>query len=352
MYIPGHESIINDVLSRLPQNQLDNEQIGQLKTGLFYPDLPCGKYTRIPPNKVFLTSKTTCSFLNLLKLYDPKNNEFYEIFQSHKGILAYLHSMSPSPSYTARDVRTAILHQALVFFLLALYDDNVFDSVPSIKPSYFWIGMLLHMVMDSYSPAHTIRKETPEFVLPPRSIYTPSRLMRKRVRDVILDTIRADLDKTVKDIEDFTQDLQNTFDGDTSSQEYIKSHSEQIYNSYLMFMFDQQTTSKMKSIIGTSKPKEHSTYEDGNITNFMYYNNQFNFYHQKKDFLYNLNQKTYDIMINDCVFILTLFFDACSANNIRFVTKYLKKILNYLTDNTFRMTKRHLDGQTGQLDMS
>jgi hypothetical protein len=350
MYIPGHEMIINDTLAKLSKNQRDIVDTGQLKTGLFYPDLPCGKYNIISRNNVFMTSKTTCSFINLLKLYDPNNNEFYEIFQSHKGILAYLHSMSSSPSYTARDVRTAILNQCLTFFLLAMYDDNIFMKAPKKKLSFFWLGMLLHIIMDSYSPAHTIRKETSHIDVPPRSIYTPSRLMRKRVRDVILDIIKNDIGNRVKTIKEFTVYLRDIFEDDAKSNDYISNHLDQIYNSYLMFMFDMQTTAKIQSIIGKYKPKEYQTYKPKNITNFMYYNNQFNFYHQKKDFLYNIDDSTYNMMIDDCIFIFNLLFEA-SKLDVTSDPKYLKMLLTYLTDNTFRMTKKDLDFQTGPVDL-
>lgn len=352
MYLPGHDVILNDVFKHIKMDKkLDMKS---LQKGLYYPDLPCGKYTIVDDKYVFMTSKNVCNLFNLIQLYDPKNNEFYEIFQSHKGILAYLHSMTPNPSFTVRDVRDTILIQICGYFLLALFDDNLWQPKPEKKPETFWLGAILHIIMDSYSPAHAIRTDLKQSLAPPRSPYTPSRIMRKRIRDVILDRIKEEFaEKTLDSFDKFHTTLANQFIDDKTAIAFIKEHKEQLYNSYLSFSFDIQMQKKAKSYLGafSNYPTTASSRGKYDIRNFMYYNNQTNFYHQRKDFLFNLTKypKMYDRMIEDCRFVVEVFVE--TLNSTGSIKPYFAKLCTYLLENTYRICKDDLDSYTGILNM-
>lgn len=348
MYLSGHDTIMNDILDDLtPQ---EKALIGgeALRRGLYYPDLPCGKYD-IDGKHVFMAKKTTCNLWNLIKLYDPKNNEFYEIFQSHKGILAYLHSMTPNPSFTVKDVRDSIVMQICGFFLLAVYDRNLYKKQPEVLPDPFWLGALLHIVMDSYSPAHAIRSNPKKITIPPRSPYTPSRLMRKRIRDTILDAIRTEV-KTSKidNQETFIERLRVAFQHDQTALSFIDRHNDQLYTSFLNFTFDTQLMRKTKKNIKVHD-LSHDKPNKYDIKNFMYYNNQFNFYHQRKDFLYTItrDKHLYSKMVKECSYIVQLYLKALTSNGF----DVLQTLYDFLLSGPYRICKEDLKSFTGPIDM-
>lgn len=357
MYLAGHESILEDVFKVYTFNAkiLNYEQ---LKTGLFYPDLPCGKYQYIDNKHVYMTEKKLCNMLSLLKLYDPKNNEFYEIVQSHKGILAFLHSMSPSPNYTAGEVREAILNQLISYFILAVYDEEIFtNKKPQIKQNSFWLGLILHVIMDSYSPAHTIRVngKASRMVLPPRSPYTPSRIMRKNIREIIFEVIEETFQKDhPKTQDEFINIMIKKFKDNNKALDYIDRHKEQLYNSFLSFLFDKQVDTKATAILGKYKyfKKDKTPYQQYDIINFMYYNNQLGLYHQMKDFLYNIkiHPGMYKRMVDDCIFVLKLYEDVIEKRQ-RNIKKVLKILYKYLVENTYHMTPEHMLQQSGYLEI-
>ena len=361
MYLPGHDAIMSDILKNLTSEERSFIDTEPLRRGLHYPDLPCGKYDIVDNKYVFMTQKTTCNLLNLLQLYDPQNNEFYEIFQSHKGILAYLHSMTPNPSFTVGDVRDTILIQICGFFILAIYDSNVFNKKAQKNPDVFWLGAILHVMMDSYSPAHAIRSDVKKITVPPRSPYTPSRIMRKRIRDVILATIKAEMtaenghaDHGVLDTkESFAAAIKDRFKGDATATAFIVQHQDQLYNSFLNFTFDTQTQKRAKYFLG--KPNVIPKAQRGkyDIRNFMYYNNQFNFYHQRKDFLFNItrNPELYKKMIDECAFVVRLFIEAVRPATPKNTKYFVQTLYTFLYDNTYRIAVDDAAAYTGPLDL-
>ena len=166
MFIQGHIEIIQDILdNHLPKgffkfidHPADKKTLKNLFIGLQYPDAPCGKYEVSSNNSILFKRAKICEITKLFKLFSGASYGESKIFQFHKGYFAHLHSMSTDPENTVLKIRNKIINSIIGYALLAVYDDTLLnDTDRQIKPNLFWIGIILHMITDSYSPAHTIR---------------------------------------------------------------------------------------------------------------------------------------------------------------------------------------------------
>ena len=127
-------------------NILDND-INNLIKGLFYPDLPCS-YFYIKENRIKMEIKL-CSILKLGTL--GKNLETSiksQIEESHNGRYSINHSMAYDPKLTNRQVRDAIIARCIVM-LFSFFETKDFA----------FLGYIIHIIQDSYSPVHSYREE-------------------------------------------------------------------------------------------------------------------------------------------------------------------------------------------------
>lgn len=129
----------------------------QLLQGLSFPDRPCAELQlqKYPEGirAVVQQHKLCHLWVVASELRSPKTADSF-VYQSHDGLLATFHAMSPAPNMTVRAVRDLLLQQMTTFYGLALRDPY-HSGTPS--PSLFWLGFVLHAIQDSYSPAHTRR---------------------------------------------------------------------------------------------------------------------------------------------------------------------------------------------------
>lgn len=155
MYIAGHEEILRLALEDAPAPR----DADRLADGLRYPDLPCAERVFVG-GRVLHVDYKPCDVSRMRHLIGPLGNRVREIYLSHKGPLAIMHAMTPDVSARRAAVRDAMVREAVVMFRLALRDDVHAWRRPA--PNAFWLGQVLHMVADSYSPAHTLRLGTRE----------------------------------------------------------------------------------------------------------------------------------------------------------------------------------------------
>lgn len=128
-----------------------------LRNGLHYPDLPCGKLKLLDDDKIIYKNYNICNIALLSYLLLEKTYGFKEIVQSHRGKQSIGHSMTYNPNKTVIELRQEILKRAEILYMLALNDDTTIISNKPPKPNIFWLGIILHLIQDSYSIVHTVR---------------------------------------------------------------------------------------------------------------------------------------------------------------------------------------------------
>lgn len=162
MYTEGHLEILQEALnsenckSSCTNSSFTASQLRSIKEGLKYPDFPCGKYAFDPsdPKRVVFDARI-CSLFNVIADLSIAPNYFASSFASHNGYFSVWHSMTYDPDRTVQQISRDVMDQIIAFLSLAFCDENTGRVRP--QPRLFWLGMALHVIMDSYSPAHTLR---------------------------------------------------------------------------------------------------------------------------------------------------------------------------------------------------
>lgn len=159
----GHQAAASRLLRLPARRRLSPAPAGAayaaLAAGMRYPDLPCA-HRRLDPRTgaVSMVDRHECQLVRLAELLRSgtkpggRRGEVYsEAFVSHKLGLSHWHAMSGDPHHTVRQVRSAVLRFACACALRAAH--------PGSPHAWrmFWLGRLLHVVQDAYSPAHTVR---------------------------------------------------------------------------------------------------------------------------------------------------------------------------------------------------
>ena len=324
MYISGHKYILRKVLKLVDVTYKSN-----LKQGIFYIDLPCGKYKVVNENHVIMNKKRVCKIHHLYKIMSEKSY-FKEIFQSHRGMLAYLHSMTYDPHLTVQQIRDKIITQIMAFAYLAssTYNNENGDA--------FWIGCILHVVMDSYSQSHTIRLEHKQMKRP--SYGTSSDKEQVFIEDSIFPYIKA---TTSKDL------IAKLIRKKPSMKTYLLKKKKYVFRSYKRYIFYNQ----LKTIIAKRFKFEaikHTDRKPYDISNFQYYSSQSVLYHAKYDLISKLKKYPimYDRLIQDCVTILKLYNKYLSTKKR---SVFIHALYNYIMNNTFRICQDDLLERTGTI---
>lgn len=181
MLLPYHIEVLDKVIKTAGKNGWIDPDVkwqskDMLKRGMYYPDMPCGKRMLLENRIVNLRMRPcgTGRFINLLLIANQKflKTSLSEVYMSHNGPFSYMHAMAPPGDLPIQNVRDAIVTKCLIFFALALHDDVTLRRTTTTAeatasppgrgalvngPNLFWLGQVLHVVMDSYTPAHTHR---------------------------------------------------------------------------------------------------------------------------------------------------------------------------------------------------
>jgi hypothetical protein len=127
--------------------QLDDTQLKNFAKGLFFPDLPCAYfYLEGDELKMFVR---LCSVIKLGML--GKFTDKYvssQIEESHNGKYSLNHSMASSNKDTNETSRLNIIRRCCVLAFKYLETDDI-----------SFLGYLIHIIQDSFSPGHTFRSK-------------------------------------------------------------------------------------------------------------------------------------------------------------------------------------------------
>lgn len=349
MYISGHLEILKDLFSNKVFNKnfiflnkkYNNFSKKSMSKGIIIIDLPCDIY-KIQNNHVY-TDLKLCKTYKLLSLYNATKTET-TIWQRHNGYFAHLHSMSTDPDNSVEKIRNKIITSILGYSLLALYDTNIFNVNPIFKPNSIWFGMILHIITDSYSKAHTIRDKNAQF------LYLKKEQSNKfRTQIAVHEAIKkiAKLDLLYNSSKDFIINLKKITKQDNKTIDYISEQNEQLYNMYKGFKFEYDVNKLVNSNI-INYPKDNNIENYGDIINFQFYDSQPPLLHSKFDILdFVKNDKVmYSRMINECVDYLLLYKKALKTGDI---TTFLSDLTNLLLTRTFHINKKYLKGKTNKI---
>ncbi len=166
MYLSGHDSILDLALAALPKFLSwfsDEKGVSQAKTALYegghIPDVPCITFTRHDQKGLIIDLQkcgTFRSFVNILDL-KRKHRSHTVTYQYHRGFNALLHATTNNKTMqmTNRQVASKIIRRLTAMFRFALLHS---DPLVTLK----MLGLIIHTIIDSYSPSHTFRISSAE----------------------------------------------------------------------------------------------------------------------------------------------------------------------------------------------
>lgn len=352
MFIDGHIILLNNTLKFFNNYFKDikykNVNYKKLKKGSIYPDLPCGKY-KISNNNILFTNYTLCKSSNILKLlYDVDYGE-ENIYQFHRGYFAHLHSMTTDPENNVLKIRNKIITSIIGYGLLAVYDNTLFDEKPKISPNIFWIGLILHIITDSYSESHTIRNLKAKYIKTKSKETNENKIMRLKIHNLIKNIAKeSDIYSKKNFISKLLLELENNLDIIT----FIKKQKNILYKSYIIFKFEYNTINKVSKYCHNLDKKLSSGSNDkvkyGDIVAFQYSLNQPLLFHQKLDLIDNIlkNKIMYNKMIYECVYLLKIYKIFLEDNNVK---KFIKNILELTLNRTFKINIKYLKDKTDKI---
>lgn len=347
MYLTGHLKILKDLIKQLPKDFFKSIHKGfnqsYLRVGIQYPDAPCGKYD-FEKGHVLLYHGRVCEITKLFALFDEKRYGESKIFQFHKGFFSHLHAMTTDPLNTMEKIRNKIIMSILGYALLSVYSDTVFDQKPVLKPNSLWAGIILHIITDSYCPAHTIRSPKIKYnIVPVHKVIDNDKAMRLRVHESIKTFAKNDISFNMKEF------IMNLKEMNQDANDYIISRQRRLWKIYKVFKFEYDINRLAQDVYKNYNSKEHSENEnEGDIVAFQYYGVQPTMLHMRLDFLSytKQNKHLYDRMMSECLRFLLLYKEVIETGNIH---DFLENVLDLLLNSTFRIHNKYLKNKTNRV---
>lgn len=315
--------------------------------GVVYPDLPCSVFgvTTFHDKKSKKLKKVVdivgrprlCGLSALTKISDRKFHR-KEIYQSHMGILSFLHSMTPDPgSMTVGDVTRRIVDHLLSFAYLAWRDCEAGkDHYP------LWLGVILHTVTDSYTEAHAIRRRNAPLTKPAPHVWDPADLRIHQENDLLTRLTESVVRGTHPPMTKLQ--LQRALES-AGFRFHRSSHA-----AYLRTIYHARARFEMRRALpevdglllrDVGKTHRASPYD---IVNYSFYPTQPVGYHSLRDRidLIKGHPRLYDRMIRECADLVLAFRDAfASETSLDKKTRlraFLKRVYGILMI-TYRVTK-------------
>lgn len=345
MLLEGHVEILKDALlssgtdghfrARKASSNSWLQSIDILTSGVKYPDVPCAhRDLRFVTNEngavsnveVAMRDYATCNPVHLFTLLAShkgyRHDVLSEAYLSHNFLLAYLHSMTPDPRKSNEETRQNVLQLCKVMASLAVHDVLLQDEAP--QPNAFWLGVLLHTVMDAFSPSHVMR----------------ACHFRKRKLDKVLRTMKAmhvlgihdgykpidlSIDALITVLEDVSEDMLNSRDGNRRMLSELRGtpgivrlvqdkladkglplsmvpsngkRTQRVIDMFkVVYMYARMrrlhplAPSNAASINGSNSTEGNSYAGDGRVLGFLYYNTQSHSGHALKDTLTYIKRK-------------------------------------------------------------
>jgi len=137
--------IYKDQLLKLNDIILNDANIRQFSKGLFFPDLPCA-FFYLDKGQLEMFIKL-CSATKLVTLgINTEKTVSSQIEESHNGKFSINHSMASNDYDTNENVRLEIVRRCCIIGFKFLTTKD-----------FAYLGYLIHIIQDSYSPGHTFR---------------------------------------------------------------------------------------------------------------------------------------------------------------------------------------------------
>lgn len=337
-------TMIKDILEKFEKKQssIEGLKFSSLVDGLAYPDYPCASIspsTNDDKNNIFMHPKL-CKPLDMIK--QMAFHHFSLPYTSHNGDFSIWHAMTPNPSNKLQDVVNDIISEIKVFAFLA----TVESSSSTVRPNIFWIGVILHVVMDSYSKAHTFRLPTVSEITLRYDNDCKNICEKKHISD-IPDVISAakqfvKTPGTPGDVKAFLLETMTKYPDLFKTSKNVQDFRTLVY--HIMFMHQQKQ--KMEAFLQASIPKVNVTDNPSQIVEssssvplvtVFYYPCQDSIFHKMNDRLSALeaNEQLAKACVSDCKKILLTFF-AFVHKSIS-AAEFVSDIVQYVTNVTFKM---------------
>lgn len=379
MYSGGHIEILMAALKLMNETQKNTfmqafpqhkeMSIKNCIIGLKYPDYPCGKYKF--DNGRIKMKKTLCSLLKLIDDIVIIPNLYSLSYSSHNGFFSTWHSMTYDPSKTVRETADNVIDHIMAACKLALFDETL--DVPG--PNSFWIGFALHIIMDSYSPAHILRMNTFPMdyhkIMSTDALPQPTLSRKDSLELKIVDRLKEKIhDTTLKITKD--EDIDTAIEA-ISKDIKRKSDRRDVKELARFFLFhnkELQSIQKIHSVVARTlsdkvgkDPFRDPVYRQRRrslrkspIINFFYYPAQSAMFHRKNDLIYAVKKyNMYDSCVLDTYMILQIYKEALELisntehpmDKMTITFAFLRKIYKYLSLVTFYIHPKCNDLKTG-----
>ena len=319
MYTAGHTTILADALSTLSDDarrcfrDIDEKELAD---ALAYPDFPCGKI-QVSPDAI-VERMETCSLPNLVLSIVFRKLSLGN--QSHNGFYSLWHSMTIDPDKTVKNVAKNVVEYVLLCLKLARE-----------RSSMFWLGFALHIVMDSYSPAHVLRHGFKDAAVDDIDRYVDlydSELSSSNARDVEL------MNSIVADVVESTARGMKPYD-------IVRSYASKYRETVAFVVFDHLQRLSLKKIIGPTKIPLSNENKKNDILNFYYYPDQNPIFHRTYDLLSAVKDAgTYAPCVESVAALLELYARPGAG-----IKEFLQAARRLLLTKTFRT--RCQDAETG-----
>ena len=342
MYTWGHNEILEKALEKLDYT-LTKNQLKELKIGLRYPDFPCGSYVFHQGRIIF--KRTLCS---LFRTFRDLTNNFASSYASHNGYYSVWHSMTYNPERSVRKITRDIIDQIISFLSLCFLDENTGHL--RTNPEYFWLGMALHVVMDSYSPAHTLRCQN--------NCKKSIALVKANPTQLTSKMRKANL--VLRELKDRLMHISHSIDNDDEHeinkilQDIFKTHNihhkhqAEISKVALFIFFHNHHQISIKKQITDKDISNYTRKYKSNlqpIVTYYSYPQQPMWFHKLNDSTYMLHKlNLYQSAIDDCIEILNLTRELDRKIKVK---RYLMKVYIYLFHKTFKLAHNVADNNTG-----
>lgn len=322
----------------------------QLKTGLKYPDFPCGKYELTPEGKLNFKQKL-CSLLRVVDDISFFPDIFSVSYSSHNGYFSLWHAMTFDPSQNDKQIQAEILNQILSFCKLSLVDDTL---TAGSQPNTFWLGMALHTIMDAYSPAHVLRKSS----IQQHKVVNikPLSLTSKEDRHIQLfkelkenlNQVSKSLDKEDKSFVDgIVQTLCLKYNIKTNKdQSQLRRLADFFYfQNFQVHTVSNLIKSKSRNVRKSIGIKSNLlTYQKIKVVKFYYYPSQDALFHKKNDMIRAAKEnKLYFPAIIDTYHLINTYLTTLGGINQRItkddVASFLKVVDHHLKTYTLALEK-------------
>jgi hypothetical protein len=321
MRLDIHIKYLDQIVKQIP---VSATQYKAFKQGIQYPDLPCGKYevssAKSPPS-VTLKTRDICSWLNYV-VHSTGESAFNEIHTSHIGHNAIVHAMTPYVHKTVEEIQTSILELIELFFYLAVFGESSPATPSAPAPDPFWIGVVLHTLMDACSPAHVIRKlmlGTEKSNITRKLLEYANNEAHVLPQDEVIDRLTVDLPFQKERLEDID--------------------NAEIYHYYLIMKHQAIYMNRLNSM--KRKPSRRLRPDDMYaIIDFQNFAKQSTLFHVLRDSKSQVEHFSLEtILIEACTFVVQLYLDTIQARSLppkRFKAT-LKKLTSTLKAGVLRV---------------